>query len=84
MPGWKIWILDAGASQQGTFVTRLEYLDKQLCRCLHIPERAMMEGQHGTLAEAEAHADVIFTIQDIEHRRVTDELNRQAVDRCSS
>ena len=40
----------------------------------------MMEGQHGTLAEAEAHADVIFTIQDIEHRRVTAELNRQAVD----
>ncbi len=79
-PGWKIWILDAGSSQQGTFVVRLEYLDKQLCRSLHIPERAMMEGQHGTLAEAEAHADVIFTIQDIEHRRVTAELNRQAVD----
>ena len=79
-PGWKIWILDAGSNQQGTFVVRLEYLDKQLCRSLHIPERAMMEGQHGTLAEAEAHADVIFTIQDIEHRRVTAELNRQAVD----
>jgi len=83
-PGWKIWILDAGASQQASFIGRLEYLDKQLCRCLHIPERAMMEGQHGTLAEAEAHSDVIFTIQDIEHRRVTDELNRQAVDQMLS
>ncbi len=79
-PGWKIWILDAGSNQQGTFVARLEYLDKMLCRSLHIPERAMMEGQHGTKAEAEAHADVIFTIQDIEHRRVTAELNKQAVD----
>ena len=79
-PGWKIWMLDAGSNQQGTFVERLDYLDKQLCRSLHIPERAMMEGAHGTLAEAEAHADVIFTIQDIEHRRVTAELNRQAVD----
>ncbi|MEI8375681.1 MAG: hypothetical protein WCJ35_22900 [Planctomycetota bacterium] len=83
-PGWKIWILDAGASQQGSFIGRLEYLDKQLCRCLHIPERAMMEGQHGTLAEAEAHSDVVFTIQDIEHRRVTAELNRQAVDQMLS
>ena len=27
-PGWKIWILDAGSNQQGTFVVRLEYLDK--------------------------------------------------------
>ena len=39
----------------------------------------MMEGRHGTLAEAQAHGDVIFTIQDIKHRRVTDELNRQGV-----
>lgn len=79
-PGWKIWILDAGGSQQVSFCQRLEYLDKQLCRGLHIPERAMLEGQHGTLAEAEAHGDVVFTIQDIKHRRVTAELNRQAVD----
>ena len=79
-PGWKIWILDAGSNQQGTFVVRLEYLDKQLCRSLHIPERSVLEGQHGTLAEAESHMDVVFTIQDIEHRRVTAELNRQAVD----
>ena len=78
-PGWKIWILDAGGNQQTSFAARLEYLDKQFCRGIHIPERAMMEGRHGTLAEAEAHGDVIFTIQDIKHRRVTDELNRQAV-----
>ena len=78
-PGWKIWILDAGSNQQTTFVARLEYLDKLLCRSLHIPERAILEGRHGTLAEAEAHSDVVFTIQDIEHRRVTAELNRQAV-----
>ena len=79
-PGWKIWILDSGGSQQISFVNRLDYLDKQLCRGLHIPERAILEGSHGTLAEAEAHGDVVFTIQDIKHRRVTAELNRQAVD----
>ena len=78
-PGWKIWIMDNGGSQQANFVERLNYLDKQLVRGIHIPERAMMEGVHGTLAEAEAHGDVIFTIQDIKHRRVTAELNLQAV-----
>jgi len=78
-PGWKIWIMDSGGGHQHSFTDRLEYLDKQFTRGLHVPERAMMEGSHGTMAEAEAHADVIFTIQDIKHRRVTNELNRQAV-----
>ena len=78
-PGWKIWIMDQGGAQQHSFTDRLDYLDKQFTRGLHIPERAILEGRHGTLAEAEAHGDVIFTIQDIKHRRVTDELNRQAV-----
>ena len=78
-PGWKIWIMDQGGGHQHSFTDRLEYLDKQFTRGLHIPERAILEGRHGTLAEAEAHGDVIFTIQDIKHRRVTEELNRQAV-----
>ena len=79
-PGWKIWILDAGTSQQVGFVDRLGFLDKLLCRAFHIPERAVLEGQHGTLAEAESHMDVVFTIQDIVHRRITQAVNTQAVD----
>jgi hypothetical protein len=79
-PGWKIWILDAGTSQQVGFVDRLGFLDKLLCRALHIPERSVLEGQHGTLAEAESHMDVVFTIQDIAHRRITQAVNTQAVD----
>jgi hypothetical protein len=78
-PGWKIWILDAGGAQQITFVHRLDYLDKQMARGVLIPERAILEGSHGTLAEAEAHGDVIFSMQDVKHRRVTNQLNRQAV-----
>jgi ribosomal protein S18 acetylase RimI-like enzyme len=78
-PGWKIWIMESGSSQQVGFTERLDYLDKQFTRGIHVPERAILEGSHGTLAEAEAHGDVIFTIQDIKHRRVTNELNNQGV-----
>ena len=46
---------------QPTFVDRLGYLDKLLVRGLLLPERAVLEGRHGTLAEAETHGDTALT-----------------------
>lgn len=79
-PGWKIWIMDQGGAQQQNFVDGLAYLDKLLCRSLLMPERSALEGSHGTLAEAEAHQDIGFTVPDVEHGRIVTALNRQAVD----
>ena len=58
----------------------LEYLDKLKVRGILVPERTGLEGQHGTLAEAEAHADVALTQADLTHRYVVDQLNTQVVD----
>ena len=60
-PGWKIELLSEGGSLQAGFTGRLEYLDKLKVRGILTPERTVLEGQHGTLAEAEAHADVALT-----------------------
>ena len=80
-PGWKVELLAAGGSLQVGFTGRLEYLDKLKVRGILAPERTVLEGQHGTLAEAEAHADVALTQADLTHQYVVDQLNLQVVDR---
>ena len=79
-PGWKIDIMDHGTNQQESFINRLDYLDKLLCRGILFPERAVLEGTHGTKAEARQHFDVAMTIADLTHKKVTDEINQQVVD----
>jgi hypothetical protein len=78
-PGWKVTMMDQGSNQQEAFVNRLDYLDKLLCRGLLFPERAVLEGHHGTKADAKAHYDVAMTVADLTHRYVTTEINKQAV-----
>jgi hypothetical protein len=78
-PGWKIEVIADGGGQQSSFVERLQYLDKLKVRGILLPERAALEGQHGTLAEAEAHADVALTQADLTHQYIVDCLNEQVV-----
>ena len=79
-PGWEIEILDKGAGLQPTFVDRLAYLDKLLVRGILLPERSVLEGTHGTLAEAEAHGDVALANADLMHRYITQLVNWHVVD----
>lgn len=76
---WKIELLSA-PSAQGSFIERQKYLDALKARALGVPERAVFEGQFGTKAEAEAHAD--FAIDNIEmrHSEIVDQLNLGVVD----
>lgn len=74
---WRIELLSAPGSAEASFVGRQRYLDSLKARALGIPERAALEGQFGTRAEAEAHAD--FAISNIEmgHKAIIDQLNDQ-------
>lgn len=74
---WRIELLAAPGSAEASFVGRQRYLDSLKARALGIPERAALEGQFGTRAEAEAHAD--FAISNIEmgHKGIIDQLNDQ-------
>lgn len=77
---WRIELLSAPGSAEASFVGRQRYLDSLKARALGIPERAALEGQFGTRAEAEAHAD--FAISNIEmgHKEIINQLNQQISD----
>jgi hypothetical protein len=69
--GWRIELLSDNGSRQPGFIDRENYLDKLLVRGLLMPERAMMEGQYGTKAEAGAHIDLALTLAENDHKRIT-------------
>jgi hypothetical protein len=59
---WEIEFKETGAGGAASFLARAQYLDTLKVRGLGLPERAILEGKHGTKAEAEAHADVALTV----------------------
>src|SRR5574343_1237733 len=77
---WRIELLSDSTPRQPSFIERLNYLDKLLVRAILVPERAVLEGEHGTLAEATAHADAALQHAELQHRHVTRMVNWHAVD----
>ena len=80
-PMWRIELMEDKGSRQPGFTDRLNYLDKLLVRSLLLPERAVLEGQFGTKAEAGVHADLAITIVELWHKQITEFVNHFAVDR---
>jgi len=76
---WRIELLSAN-TQQATFVDRGKYLDSLKARAMDIPERAIFEGQFGTKAEAEAHADFAIDNLEMAHQELLELFNEQYVD----
>ena len=76
---WKIELLsDKGGGQQ-PFIDRLKYLDVLKVRAFGFPERALMEGQFGTKAEAEAHADLAIMNMETKYNALVSQYNRRIV-----
>lgn len=77
---WRIELISASGTSESSFVGRQKYLDALKSRAIGVPERAVFEGQFGTKAEAEAHAD--FAIDNIEmgHVDIVEQTNRQISD----
>ena len=72
--GWHIELITAsGASVE--FNQRFEYLDKCKARALGFPERSVLEGNHGTLAEAGAHQDFVLTLIEYRHDCILELIN---------
>jgi len=59
---WIISFLEPKGQHGADFVKQLGYWDKNLVRGWLMPERAVVEGEHGTKAEAVAHIDVALTV----------------------
>jgi hypothetical protein len=54
-------------------------LDALKCRAFGWPERSILEGQFGTKAESEAHADFAITLTESRHADIVLSLNWHAV-----
>lgn len=72
---WKIELISASGSGQAGFTDRLKYIDSLKVRGLGFPERSVLEGQFGTKAEAEAHADFAIAIMEVRHEDLLRDIN---------
>jgi hypothetical protein len=77
---WRLEVQGSAGGQQQGFVDRLRYLDSLKVRGMLLPERAILEGQHGTLAESQSQGDLALLQAELVHHHLTLEINRQAVD----
>lgn len=57
------------------FNVRFDYLDKSKARALGFPERSILEGLHGTKAEAGVHGDFVITMIEYRHECLLEQLN---------
>ncbi len=59
---WAIDFLETKQQHGAEMVEMMRHQESQLARGWLIPERAIIEGQHGTLAESESHAKLALVI----------------------
>lgn len=78
--GWKVDVLSDTGSRQPAFVDRLKYLDALKVRAMMLPERAIIEGEFGTKAEASVHGDLALTNISLMDQMITTRINEQVVD----
>lgn len=72
---WEIELLSDSSSARSNFTDRMKYLDALKVRGLGLPERAVLEGEFGTKAEAEAHADFAITNMELRHKQLVQLTN---------
>lgn len=72
---WRLELISATTSNSTQFIDRQKYLDALKMRAFALPERAILEGSHGTKAEADVHSDIALATVDTRHRLICDQLN---------
>ncbi len=77
---WKIDFLEPKTDHSAGFVSLLRYYDSLKLRGWLVPERVAIEGQHGTLAESSAHADVALLIAEDTLNDMGRQINTGIVD----
>lgn len=73
--GWDVQLMSDNGSGRGQFVERQMYLDKLKVRGLGLPERAVLEGEYGTKADAESHADFAILNLELRHQDIVQTIN---------
>lgn len=81
---WKIELISDGGSANAQFIPRQKYLDTNIVRAFGFAERAILEGQFGTKAEAGEHADLAITLIEQDLASMIEQLNWHLVNRLLS
>ena len=76
---WRIELISPGGNIQNTFIDRLKYLDALKVRAFGFPERAILEGQFGTKAEAGVHVDLAMVNAEVKHAIIVQQINFHVV-----
>ena len=77
---WMVDFLETKSDHSGGMINSARYLDSLKMRGWLVPERAGIEGQMGTKAEAEAHGDVGIGTAEQTHTGICRAVTRQLVD----
>lgn len=77
---WKIELLTDSGAGQTAFLEKAKYNDVKKVRAFGFPERAVLEGQFGTKAEAVAHGDLAVTNLEIENKLFCKQVDEQIID----
>jgi hypothetical protein len=80
-PQWEISMMDGVSGGQTSFISRLKYLDVLKVRGLLLPERTILEGEHGTKAEAGVHVAMAIAAREQLARQITLNVNKQVLDK---
>jgi len=76
---WDISYLEASGSVHADYLNRLNYLDKNKVRGLGLPERALLEGNFGTRADAGTHGNLFILNAERIDKAITSAVNEQLV-----
>lgn len=72
---WRIELISDKGATSSTFIDRQKYLDALKMRAFGFPERAILEGTHGTKEEAGEHGNLAVSNVDSKHRLLCAQLN---------
>ncbi len=77
---WTFDFIEPSKLYGADFVKLLAHTERLLTRGRLVPERAVLEGEHGTKAEATAHGDIVLMIADEFLRDLATCINRYLID----
>jgi hypothetical protein len=76
---WQIELKTADGAAMAGMLDRMRYLDALKVRAFGHPERAVLEGQYGTKAEAETHGNIATVNIELRRRDMFNIINKHAV-----
>ncbi len=80
-PGWAVELLEASGQASTYLLEKARYLDVLKVRAYGFPERAILEGEFGTKAEAETHGDLAVVNIELRRRDIVRAVNWHVVNR---